>query len=133
MKLVLCVLRSTRHPPCLCARTTMYMCAHPVSFWSYECHQENRGMPILLKHDLNQTYILCLNLYKLQSFPFTIFSHPVHLPSSVFETHDLCKLHRMPRTGPKASLRKKDRICCLMSGSLMIQIAWFYFAVEGQH
>ena len=81
-------------------------CTYPLSFQSYGCLQENRQLLILLKHDLNQTYILvCFTLYKLQSSPLTIyFFYPIPLLSSAFETHDTGGLHRMPSIGQKISL-----------------------------
>lgn len=51
---------------------------------------------------------LCSLLYSLQIAKFiSVFSCPLPLPSSVFETCDIYKLHSMPSTGQKASLSKR--------------------------
>lgn len=51
---------------------------------------------------------LCSLLYSLQIAKFiSVFSCPLPLPSSVFETRDIYKLLSMPSTGQKASLSKR--------------------------
>lgn len=100
---------SPSHLTWMCAHIHPFLCLHKLIFsWSCGWLQENKQALILLKHDLHQTYVLYFNLYKLRSLSLTVFSCPLPLPSSVFETCDIDKLHWMPSTGQKASLSKRE-------------------------
>ena len=105
----LCTEISPSHLTWMCAHIHPFLCLHKLIFsWSCGWLQENKQALILLKHDLHQTYVLYFNLYKLRSLSLTVFSCPLPLPSSVFETCDIYKLHWMPSTGQKASLSKRE-------------------------
>lgn len=91
-----------------CVHMYIHVCVHVTNFflvlWMIPRKQASTYS---VKTWLAQTCVLYFNLYKLQSLSLTVFSCPLPLPSSVFETRDMYKLHRMPSTGQKASLSKR--------------------------